>query len=88
MRWGHRKRFSDGKILIPYKRFLGYEKGEDELPKIVESEAKIVRLIYRLFMEGMTASAIAKHLAKLDILSPGGKPTWQVATVESILTNE
>lgn len=73
---------------MPYKRFLGYEKGEDELPKIVESEAKIIRLIYRLFMEGLTASAISRHLAKLNILSPGGRPTWQVATVESILTNE
>lgn len=88
MTWGHRKRFADGKLLMAYKQFLGYEKGEDSLPKIVESEAKTVRLIYRLFMEGMTASAIAKHLVKLNILSPGGKPTWQVATVESILTNE
>lgn len=86
--WGHRKRFADGKLLMPYKRFLGYEKGEDGNPKIVESEAKIVRLIYRIFMEGMTASAISKHLANLNILSPGGRPTWQVATVESILTNE
>ena len=86
--WGHRKRFADGKLLMAYKQFLGYEKGEDGLPKIVESEAKTVQLIYRLFTEGMTASAIAKHMAKLNILSPGGKPTWQVATVESILTNE
>ncbi len=73
---------------MAYKQFLGYEKGEDGIPKIVDSEAKSVRLIYRLFMEGMTASAIAKQLAKLNILSPGGRPTWQVATVESILTNE
>jgi hypothetical protein len=29
--------------------FLGYEKGEDGLPKIVEKEAETVRLIYRMF---------------------------------------
>lgn len=88
VRWGHRKRFADGKVLIPYKHFLGYEKGDDDLPRIVESEAKIVRLIYRLFMEGMTTSAIAKHLKAKGILSPGGKEQWQVATIKSILTNE
>lgn len=86
--WGHRKRFADGKVSMPYKRFLGYEKGEDGLPKIVESEAKIVRMIYRMFMEGKTSSTIAKYLAVSRIPSPGGKKTWQVRTVDSILTNE
>ena len=32
-----------------YKRFLGYEKGEDGLPKVVESEAKIIKQIYEMF---------------------------------------
>lgn len=41
-----------------------------------------------MFMEGKTSSAIAKHLAVSGIPSPGGKKKWQVATVDSILTNE
>mgnify|MGYP001186068894 CR=1 FL=1 len=86
--WGQRKRFADGKVSMPYKRFLGYEKGEDGIPKIVESEAEVVRMIYRLFMEGKTASAIAKHLAENNVLSPSGKSMWQSKTVISILTNE
>lgn len=86
--WGQRKRFADGKVSMPYKRFLGYEKGEDGDPKIIESEAEIIRMIYRLFMEGKTSSAIAKHLAASGIPSPGGKKQWQVATVNSILANE
>jgi len=73
---------------MPYRHFLGYEKGEDGLPKIVEKEAETVRLIYRMFLEGKTPSAIAKHLGNLGIPSPAGKKTWQVATVISILTNE
>ena len=32
--WGHRKRFADGKILIPYANFLGYRKGADGLPDV------------------------------------------------------
>lgn len=86
--WGQRKRFADGKVSMPYKRFLGYEKGEDGMPKIVESEAELVRLIYRLFMEGKTTSAIARNLTDNGIPTPGGKKKWQVATVDSILTNE
>lgn len=86
--WGQRKRFSDGKVSLPYGQFLGYEKGEDGLPKIVEKEAEIVRLIYKLFLDGKTPSKIAKHLMEKAVLTPGGKQKWQSSTVESILTNE
>lgn len=27
--WGQRKRFADGKATVPFKRFLGYDRGED-----------------------------------------------------------
>jgi site-specific DNA recombinase len=86
--WGQRKRMQDGKVSMAYKQFLGYEKGEDGQPKIVEEEAEIVRLIFRMFIHGKTPSAIAKHLSDSGILSPGGKSKWQVATVRSILSNE
>jgi len=86
--WGHRKRMADGRITIPYKRFLGYEKGEDGLPKIVESEAETIRLIYRLFLEGGSYKSIAKHLTDMKTLSPGGKDQWLSTTVRSILQNE
>lgn len=32
--WGQRKRFADGKMIMPYKRFLGYDKGNDGKPVI------------------------------------------------------
>jgi len=86
--WGHRKRFQDGKLILPYKRFLGYERGEDGMPQIVEQEAEIVRSIFRLFINGKTFSAIAKHLTDNDIPTPGHRKIWQSATVRSILTNE
>ncbi|HEX2937879.1 MAG TPA: zinc ribbon domain-containing protein [Ruminiclostridium sp.] len=41
---------ADGKVSLPYKQFLGYEKGEDGLPKIAEKEAEVIRLIYKLFL--------------------------------------
>ncbi|KEI07162.1 recombinase [Clostridium sp. K25] len=86
--WGQRKRFADGKVSLPYKQFLGYEKGEDGLPKIVEKEAKVVRLIYKLFLEGKTPSGIARYLTENKIPTPAGKEVWQPTTVKSILQNE
>ncbi|ADL50572.1 recombinase family protein [Clostridium cellulovorans] len=86
--WGQRKRFADGKVSLPYKQFLGYEKGEDGLPKIVEKEAAVIRMIYKMFLEGKTPSGIAKHLTLSKIPTPGGKEIWQASTVSSILKNE
>lgn len=86
--WGQRKRFADGKVSMPYKQFLGYRKGADGLPEIVPEEAEIVRSIYRMYMTGKNPTAIARHLTESGIPTPGGKQTWQRATVESILRNE
>lgn len=86
--WGQRKRFADGKVSMPYKQFLGYEKGPDGLPRIVPEQAETVRYIYDLFMSGKTVTAIAKQLTADGIPTPGGKKTWGSTTVESILTNE
>ena len=86
--WGQRKRFSDGKVSMPYKQFLGYEKGPDGIPVIVPEQAEIVRRIYRLYMAGKTTNYIAKTLTAEGIPTPSGKQKWQASTIESILTNE
>jgi len=86
--WGMRKRFADGKVSLPYKHFLGYEKGENSLPVIVEKEAETVRLIYRMFLEGKTCGAIAKNLIDRGVPTPTGKQSWNPATVRRILKNE
>ena len=86
--WGQRKRFADGKVSMPYKHFLGYRKGENGEPEILEDEAIIVRRIYRLFLEGKTPSGIAEILTKDHVPTPAGKSTWQPSTIQSILTNE
>lgn len=52
MTWGKRKQFSDGKVHVTSKNFLGYKKGANGKPEIIEHEAKIVREIYSKFMQG------------------------------------
>ena len=86
--WGWRKRIADGKVSMSYGQFLGYAKGTDGTPQIVPEEAEIVRLIYTMFLQGKTPTAIAKHLTAQGIPTPGGKERWQCNVVESILTNE
>lgn len=88
VKWGCRKRMSDGKYSVPYKHFLGYKKGSDNKPEIVTDQAKIIRYIYRLFLEGRTPSNIAAILKAEGIPSSTGKQTWQVRSVINILNNE
>ncbi len=86
--WGQRKRFADGKVNLPYKHFLGYDRGEDGEPVINEEEAEVVRLIYSLFLAGKTQAMICKQLEELQIPTPSGKTVWSKTTVTSILQNE
>lgn len=86
--WGKRKSMADGNISLPWSVFLGYEKGEDGLPKIVPEQAEIVRRIYSLFMQGKSYAAIAKQLTEDGIPSPAGKPSWSLTTIRNILQNE
>jgi len=86
--WGQRKRFADGKVTVPFKRFLGYDRGEDGNLVVNEEQAAVVRRIYGLFLQGRSPYAIAKILMADGIPSPGGKKTWASGTVKSILTNE
>lgn len=86
--WGKRKRFADGKFSVPYKVFLGYDRGDDGTMVINVEQAEIVRLIYLLFLEGRTLGDITRLLAAAEIKTPSGKDKWSVTVVENILSNE
>lgn len=88
VKWGVRRGFANGKYHLPYKIFLGYQKGPDGLPAIVPEEAKIIRWIYYLFLEGNPPSTIASVLTATGISTLGGKTKWYYSTVIDILKNE
>ncbi len=73
---------------LAYSRFLGYKKGADGRPEIVEEEAAIIRKIYDLFLSGKTINEIAAILTNMGVLTPAGRAKWSVSTVRSILSNE
>jgi site-specific DNA recombinase len=86
--WGQRKRFADGKVTVPFNRFLGYDRGEDGNLLINPEQAATVKRIYSMFLQGMTPFGIATKLTADGVFSPGGKPKWNAGAVRSILTNE
>lgn len=87
-RWGMRKAFQDGKVFVPYKHFLGYDRGPDGELEINPKEAEIVRMIYSLFLEGYSFYGIAAELTRREIRTPYGYRVWNGRTVKNILQNE
>lgn len=73
---------------MPFKRFLGYDRGPDGNLVLNKDEAVIIRRIYSMFLQGMTPHGIAARLTADGIKSPGGKDKWNAGAVRSILTNE
>lgn len=87
--WGQRKRFADGKVTVPFKRFLGYDMGEDRNLVVNPEQAKLVKRIYGMFLQGKDPHTIAKILTdEPETLTPAGKQKWNPSTIKSILTNE
>lgn len=87
-RWGMRKAFRDGKVFVPFKHFLGYDRGVDGELVVNRQQAETVRLIYRLFLEGRSFYGIAAELTRREIRTPYGYEIWNDRTVKNILKNE
>ena len=68
--------------------FLGYDRGPDGNLVVNREQAKTVKLIYRLFLDGYTFHSIARELTSRGLETPARKKRWYPGTVESILTNE
>ena len=87
VRWSKERNMREGKVNICYGNFLGYKKGADGEPEIVPEEAKTVRLIFSLFLSGMSYTSIATHLNDLGLVTKKDKP-WMGEGIRRIITNE
>lgn len=86
--WAVRHRFSQGIYWMPYKVFLGYRRNCDGKIAIDEAEARTVRYIYWLALQGIQPQHIARILDRQGISPPGRATSWLGSTVYSILRNE
>ena len=87
-RWGMRKAFQDGKVFVPYRHFLGYDRGENGELKVNSKQVETVRMIYKMFLDGNSFYRIAAELTRRKIPTPYGKEIWRDRTVKNILQNE
>jgi DNA invertase Pin-like site-specific DNA recombinase len=85
--WGKLQSAKEGKVHFNYKAMLGYKKGADGNPEIVEDEAEIVRFIYNEFLRGESMGAIAKKLNDRNVKTALGS-SWHQSIIKSILSNE
>jgi len=87
VKWGRRKRFADGQVTVCYTRFLGYDKGPDGNLAVNPQQAKLVRYIFSLFLQGLTFHGIAKRLESEGHKTGTGNSAWHASAVKHILTN-
>ena len=86
--WGKHRSFMNGKVPMNYGSMLGYQRGADGKPEIVEREAETVRRIYREFLAGKSLRQIKAGLEEDQIPTPKGKAIWRIETIHSMLQNE
>ena len=88
VKWGIRKRYKDGNIRINTSRFLGYDKDEKGKIVINSDEAKIVKMIFNLYLSGMSYREISTHLVENKIKNGRNEIIWHPANIMHILKNE
>ena len=88
LKWSIQKRFQEGKARIPINFLLGYDKNENGKLVINEEEAKIVRRVYKSYMEGKGARVIARELKEEGVITGRGTTNWGKSSIMHMLKNE
>jgi len=93
MRRGRQQKFRAGTLLPwsrpPYGYRLNPDRPRDPTGvRREEAEAACVAEIFALYLrEGQSLAGVVKHVMRLGIPNPSGKPRWSLMTVRGILTN-
>lgn len=87
VRWSMQKKFKNGQVMVDTNRLLGYDKDQSGNLVINKEQAKIVRKIYRLYLEGMSAYGIA-HLLNEEKVPTYAVKEWKSRRIISIIANE
>ena len=87
-RWGLVSGFKSGTSRLANRVCYGYKQDDEGNLIIDEEEARNVKLIFDLYLQGYSLSRISKELYKRGIASPTGKETWTSAAIDKLLGNE
>ena len=86
VKWKHENLMNNGAV-FGSNNIMGYDLKDKKLT-INEEQAKIVRLIYDLYLQGKGERAIQIELMQRNIKTSLGKDRWTNTTIKRILTNE
>ena len=87
IRWAIQKKFQRGEVIVNLDRMLGYNRGQDGEWLINPDQAETVRYIFQRYVSGISASAIARELNRMDKKTVRGC-VWRADAVLLILRNE
>ena len=88
VRWGKRQSFKSGKVSFQHSRIYGYERGENDKPRVIPEQAAVVRRIFQSYLAGSSVPDIKRMLESEGIAAAGGKPQWSVGALQYMLRNE
>lgn len=81
-------RYQEGKVQINHEHFLGYTKDAKGNLIVDKKEAKVVKRIFKEYLEGSSFRNIAMGLERDHIKTGGKRYKWHMSTVRGILQNE
>ena len=86
-KWTLKKKFERGEGMVNTARFMGYDKDETGDLVINKEEAKVVRLIFKMYLLGIGCHRIAKALNEEGVPTIA-ESSWHASTIKGMLTNE
>lgn len=87
IQWGFQRKFEKGDIFTKYKNFMGYTCVDGEIA-IVPEQAKVVRKIFDLYLQGLSLGKIKAYMESMGIKTITGNNHWDTTTIQKMLTNE
>ena len=88
IKWGIKQRAEQGTSKLYNRKCYGYKNDAAGKLKIDEKEAKNVRLIFNMYLQGKSVIGIVSELEQRGIKSTTGKEKWSKRTVDVMLSNE
>ena len=87
IRWTVQSRFKRGEVLVDANRLMGYDKDENGRLVPNKEQAKIVRRIYKMYLDGVSAYRIAEQFNEQGVSTYTDKP-WSSERILRIISNE
>lgn len=88
IKWGIKQRAAQGTSKLYNRKCYGYVNAIDGSLIIEDSEAKNVKMIFNMYLQGNSVIGIVSELERLRIKSPTGKGKWCKRTIDVMLSNE